>query len=591
MGAIFFLVYNSLNYNNNFLSSGKILESFNKSKNRGTDYTDFIIENGTDITGNSQGLTKDEIHKYKLYKYIYGYHRKFLNDSTHNGNQPFSYIKSNINTTTRRYATDINNTFTTNLICNGEIYNYNTLLSKYNIQQHQLQSTSDVEIILPLYNILGNIIDVINELDGDFSFILSENIKDIHLSKIKGYVVRDIFGFKPLYSIINNKEEIYMFVSELKSIPEFINYDKNFEIKEFPIGSYYDFSDKTFYKYYNWDVYKTLDICDKKNTTPQEMDSLYINLHELVVKSVQLKMQNISNNTNVGVLLSGGFDSSLLLSVMIDCIMNNTSDLTLKQLKIFTIGDVNDSSPSDVKYAMDLVSYLESKYNIILEHHIINISGEDLKSSHIVDLSELIYIIETYDLDTVRDAYPYYYLFKYIKDYKIDVSILFTGDGIDEICCGYSEFEELSDELYQIKNVEMIENIHKYDILRIEKLSSYFGLECRHPFLNKNFVEFYLTIHPKLKRNQVYMNENNNPLYIEKYLLRKTISILLPTSLPYNILWRSLKWSSQCIINFESQLVEMYGEREQQVYKEVFIKFFKKDTIIDLWVDYWKILF
>jgi asparagine synthase (glutamine-hydrolysing) len=597
MGAIFFLVYNTSNYKNNYLSNVKLLDSFNNSKNRGSDYTDFIIENGTDIAlrdpSNSFGLSKDQIYKYKLFRYIYGYHRKFINDSTYNGNQPFSYISDEVNgKNSRRYPPNTINRDTSNsvkLMCNGEIYNYMQLLYKFNIDSNSLQSSSDVEIILPLYNKLKktiphfNISNLIDELDGEFSFVLTDNIKDIQLTNIKGYVVRDIFGFKPMYSIINNKEEIYMFVSELKSIPEFINYDDNFEIKEFPIGSYYDFSDNKFYKYYNWEIYKDLEMCDEaKNTDPQSMGILYNKLYENIVNSVKVKLNNIPNNTNIGILLSGGFDSSLLLSIIIDN-LSAFPTLTTNNLKIFTIGDLNEIG--DAKYAIGLIKYLEEKYQIVLEHHIINISAEDLKSAS--DITELIYIIETYDLDTVRDAYPYYYLFKYINNYQSDISILFTGDGLDEICCGYSEFQHLPDDLYQLKNVEMIENISKYDILRTEKLACYFGLECRHPYINKSFVELYLSIHPKLKRNQVYMNKDNKSLYIEKYLLRKTIDI--HNLLHESVLWRPIKWSSQCIDNFENELFNIYGKEEQQIYKDIFIKLFKKDTINKLWVDYWKI--
>ena len=58
-------------------------------------------------------------------------------------------------------------------------------------------------------------------------------------------------------------------------------------------------------------------------------------------------------------------------------------------------------------------------------------------------------------------------------------------------------------------------------------VSSEWGLEARTPFLDKNFVEFYMKIDPKLK-----MYDN----YQEKYLLRKSFEN--ENIIPEEVLWR-----------------------------------------------------
>ena len=96
-------------------------------------------------------------HKYITYKrqhYIHGYHRLAIHDDSLDGSQPF-------------YNS------TTNLMCNGEIYNYNTLKSNHNLTG--LTSKSDTEIILPFYNKQG-IQKVLEQTRGEFSFIITENI-------------------------------------------------------------------------------------------------------------------------------------------------------------------------------------------------------------------------------------------------------------------------------------------------------------------------------------------------------------------------------------------------------------------------------
>jgi len=67
-----------------------------------------------------------------------------------------------------------------------------------------------------------------------------------------------------------------------------------------------------------------------------------------------------------------------------------------------------------------------------------------------------------------------------------------------------------------------------FDVLRCDKSTAGAGLEVRVPFLDKEFLQFYLGVDPKLKMPKTYG--------IEKYLLRKAFD--RDNLLPKEVLWR-----------------------------------------------------
>lgn len=191
MGGVSFIIYtNDINVNIDFINA------FMSLKHRGPDDSNYL-KISTDNLNNLNPsqlqtvqlkLSKDELRNYKQYNFILGYHRLSINDLSFNGTQPF---EDPIIHKMLEYP-DIRNRPQRQLICNGEIYNYNDLLSEYKFTDKNLSSNSDVEIILPLYIELHDIKDTLNKLDGEYAFILTENIKTFELKKLM-YLHVEIF--------------------------------------------------------------------------------------------------------------------------------------------------------------------------------------------------------------------------------------------------------------------------------------------------------------------------------------------------------------------------------------------------------------
>ena len=99
----------------------------------------------------------DNTRSLKIGDLFLGFNRLQINGIDNKSNQPFS----------------INGYY---LICNGEIYNFKELKSKYKLEDEYV-SNSDCEIILHLYNKIG-IEETLNELDGVFAFVLYDERDD-----------------------------------------------------------------------------------------------------------------------------------------------------------------------------------------------------------------------------------------------------------------------------------------------------------------------------------------------------------------------------------------------------------------------------
>lgn len=584
MGAFSFILYSTKNPTINI----EYTKAFLEMKNRGTEeQTMYITKHSTDINEINNALyrydtkmSRNELNNYKQYTYIMAVNRLPINDPTGDATQPFEdpiLYKMMDYPELRRRPKRM-------LICNGEIYNYKEIIKEENFGDQDLQSNSDVEVIMPLYIKYG-LEQTLEKINGDYSFIITENLKTHNVKTTNIYVVRDRIGTKPLYRIKHNKELIYMFVTELKGIPKFILNDANYQIDEIPPGTYWSFNNTIiqnskieFIRYNDWNVYKSLDSCVINSTDPESIYNIYKNINKLVTDSVKSRY---SCDAKIGILASGGFDSSIITSIV-------AKHFTDKQITVFTL--------NSNKYVTELIEYLEKKYSIDIIHHVIDVSSKDFENFVKNSINDIIYTLETYDATTIRNCIPYTFIYNYIKKYT-DIKVLLTGEGLDELC-GYTQFKDLDFETFQKKSVKLIKYLSKFDLLRSDKMAGNFGLEVRHPFLDVSFIKYILSIHPKIKSPQIYSNDS---LPIEKYIIRKSFEEYLP----YNLLWKRIEETSdklniQGIINNIAsntlELNETFNTKEKIYYKQIFDNIFGKvnglgsinENLNKFWEDLWE---
>lgn len=374
------------------------------------------------------------------------------------------------------------------VICNGEIYNYKDLAHKYNVN---MNTDCDCEIILPVFEKIGFTEMIKSEFDAEFAMVIYEKIE----SSI--YAARDRYGVRPLFYGYNKEYDVIGFASEMKALHYICDIVQPVipnQIFKISLTSDTLVSEKIDYFDYN--------ILNSGLINPiTDIEFIKTEINRLFTKAVK---KRLIAHRPLGFLLSGGLDSSLIVSIA-------ARELGPDKITCFSIGV--DGSP-DVEAAKKVIKYLGIK-----NHHIIPFDiSEGFKN-----LNDVIYGIESYDTTTCRASTPQWICAKYINE-NTDIKVLLIGEGSDEIHGGYIYYGDAPNHIEFHKDRLMrTKDLYAFDCLRADRTLSRHGIECRVPHLDFEYVNFIFNIDPKLLMH--------NPM--EKYLLRESFIGYLPNEILY----------------------------------------------------------
>jgi asparagine synthase (glutamine-hydrolysing) len=388
------------------------------------------------------------------------------------------------------------------MVHNGEIYNHQQLRETV-LKNHTFRTKSDSEVIVHLYEKFGN--EFVSLLDGDFAFVVVDGDDFI--------AARDPMGVKPLYYGMDDRGRMY-FASEMKPLA-----DQCKTFSTFPPGHYYTPA-TGFVKYYN-------PLYEDHTQATHQLDLKLI--RDTLTESVRKRLMS---DVPIGVLLSGGLDSSLTSSIAARLLADSS-----KKLHSFSIA--LDANAPDAAAARKVAEFLGT------EHHEIYFTIEQ----GIEILDKLIWHLETYDVTSLRASTPMYFLSKAITD--LGVKVVLSGEGADEIFGGYLYFRNApSTEEFQQETIERVQKLFTADLLRADKSTMAHGLEARVPFLDKAFLDVAMLIDPVEKQPKTYDG-------IEKYILRKAFDTPEDPYLPQDILWRQKEQFSDGVgYNWIDTLIE-----------------------------------
>lgn len=363
------------------------------------------------------------------------------------------------------------------LVCNGEIYNSRELKKSLS---YDYISESDCEVILPLIKERG-FHNAVDSLDGEFAFVYYDS------SSKSVWAARDSMGIRPLFYGKTKDGEI-CFASEVKALIDCCD-----EIHPFPPGHFYQ--EGEFHCFHDYSKTTTYRI--------EGIDSTCERIEKLLTRAVH---KRLDADAPIGFLLSGGLDSSLVCSIAAKKLKH--------PIKTFSVGMRKDAI--DLKYAREVADFIGS------EHHEVIMTDEDVINS----LPEVIRSLESWDITTIRASIGMYHVCRYIRE-KTQVKALLTGEVADEIF-GYKYTDFAPDEwAFQKEAQRRVKELYFYDVLRADRCISAHSLEARVPFSDREFVDYVMSVHPKLK-----MNFSGHG----KFLLRKAFEG--KGYLPDNILWR-----------------------------------------------------
>ena len=335
-----------------------------------------------------------------------GHRRLSIIDLSSNANQPMQSFN-------KRFS----------IVYNGEIYNFLEIKKNLTKINYKFKSNSDTELILAAFQTYGT--ECFAMFNGMFALAIYDKLEDTLI------LARDSFGIKPLY-FFKNKDFI-CFASEIKAIKKHPKI--NLSISNQAFSEYLWFGnplgDNTIYKEINElnpGSYKTISgtlVKDQNYFSVNNIKQIKIDENKAVFKIRELLENSVKrhliSDVDVGVLLSGGIDSSAITAF--------ASKHYKGKLKTYSIGFDFDKGINELPLAKSIAN----KFNT--DHHEIKITSND-----IINIIEK--LADSHD-EPFADAanIPLYLVTEKLKG---KVKVILQGDGGDEFFGGYSRYTTLN---------------------------------------------------------------------------------------------------------------------------------------------------
>ena len=466
----------------------------------------------------------------------FGHQRLSIIDLSSHGNQPM-----------------VDDLLKLTLVFNGTIYNYKSLRSKLIGKGYTFFSRSDTEVIIKAYHYWGE--DCVNYLDGMFAFCVWDQPNQ------KLFIARDRMGIKPLYYNLSNKAFTFASNSQALLTQEL---DKSVNplalqqqlslhgvvpapntiingIQKVKPATVITINTKGLLKE------KTYWHPSANRSERNLSDNEYVEkAHELLTAAVTKRMD--AADVPIGVLLSGGLDSSLLVALL--------KEAGHEDIRTFSIGfeDIDNEAGSEFEYSDQIVSKFKTQHQ---KYVVSNAEVLPRLSEAVMNMAEPM---------VGQDAVAFYLLSEQVSKH---IKVVLSGQGADEAFAGYFWYPRMATEkgdeierfskhyvdrpheeylqavmpTYQGDNHtsnwlnkefaktgadSFIDKVFRTDITklivddpvkRVDNMTMAWGLEARVPFLDTELVEWALKMPANLK-----MKEEG------KYPLKKIARELLPSS-------------------------------------------------------------
>jgi len=245
------------------------------------------------------------------------------------------------------------------------------------------------------------------------------------------------------------------------------------------------------------------------------VDALAGDIREIIERSFN---NRIDFAMPTGGLLSGGMDSSVINYIGSKAYKEKFGQSA--KLKTFALG-VGESN--DIHFARIMASHID------YEHHELIVDLKQMLDA----LPEVIYYLENFDPSLVRSSVPNYLISRYAKEQGIQ--ILLSGEGGDEVFCGYKYLGHCPTEKLFAKQMECIGYLHNNASLRLDRMNMCNSVRIVTPLISGELLRYSMAIPPQYKQKPEGSEK------IEKWIFRKAYESLLPEP----IVWRSKQEFSQ----------------------------------------------
>jgi asparagine synthase (glutamine-hydrolysing) len=361
------------------------------------------------------------------------------------------------------------------LLCyNGEVFNHREIRADLVALGRPMRSYSDTEVVLEAFLAWGE--SAVHRLRGEYAFAI------VHRPTGRAYLARDPLGVKPLYWS-RHAGRLHV-ASEVKALVPV-----GVPIAEVPPG------------HHGWGgpdtdpalvPYVDLQRLGDDQLTLDDPDEAAKLVRTVLRDSIRVR---VDTDLPVGVILSGGLDSSLTLlhvkEFHPDCVA-------------FTIGAPGSE---DLAYARRLATDLG------VPHEVIEVRPRDLR---LADIREAIHISELSEYGDIINAVVSVPLFRRVRE--LGVKVVLTGDGSDELFGGYPMYHHWNGDAGRRLFRHKIRNLCRTELQRVDRASMAYGVEARVPFLDLAVVELAMRLPLDLKLRDGQ----------EKWIVRQAFADVLP---------------------------------------------------------------
>ncbi len=421
------------------------------------------------------------------------------------------------------------------LVFNGTIYNYKELRTELIEMGYTFFSEGDTEVIIKSYHAWGE--KCVERFYGMFAFVLW----DMRLATL--FMARDRFGIKPLYYSLSGSH--LRFASNVQALLAAGGVDTSIDpvalhhhftlhavvpaprtilngVKKLPpattmtLTSKGEITQRTYWK------------LDATRPSASLSEQEWLKATRIVLTRA-VERHRLASDVPVGVLLSGGLDSSLLVGLLADHVEN----LLTFSVGFEDMGDVEEKA-DEFEYSDQVAKHFKTRH-----HKFLIPNSEVLKKlpDAVANMAEPM---------VSQDAIAFYLLGERVSE---EVKVVLSGQGADEVFGGYfwypvmnqtsgsdlerfssnyfdrdhEEYMEMINPAYHVPDVTSVlvehelkkekadtflDQVLRFDVTtlvvddpvkRVDNMTMAWGLEARVPFLDHELVELAAKMPPELK--------------------------------------------------------------------------------------------
>lgn len=333
-------------------------------------------------------------------------------------NTGFGFVRLSIFDTTpagHQPMTDASGRFT--IVYNGAVYNYIEIRNLLKNEGYNFRSQSDTEVILYSYIHWGEA--CLNKFNGMWAFAIYDHIER------SVYIARDRYGIKPLYYSISDEQ--FAFASDIPPLLSVMNRGKEADPKaiyNYLLYNRTDQDENTFYRHIKKlqhghemtiingkiSIKKWYDLSSSLSEPFSGPDQY----RELLTDAIGLRLRS---DVPVGVCLSGGLDSSTIVSVL-------NEKYSLSDMHTFSAIFGKDFGQDESEYIDEFRNKLTNIHTLTPEASEFASGLEEFLKAHSEPLP-------------TTSVYAQYRIMQLASKY---VTVLLDGQGADEQLAGYHYF-------------------------------------------------------------------------------------------------------------------------------------------------------